>query len=102
MAKTDTGSIILYGGGLILAYYVLKSWGIIQTSCHPSICTPQCPRGPRYTRGLFGDCDPGYLMCGTLGGDCCCAYATQSLDNNTSNWNPLTTNEINNIKQTLR
>lgn len=30
MPKSNIGEIILYGGGLIILYYILKSWGVIQ------------------------------------------------------------------------
>ena len=100
MARDSTGTIILYGGGIILGYYVLKSWGIISTPCDPSICTPQCPKGPKYSRPLFADCDPNYVNC-DLNTNCCCLSAVSlspSLNNNISNWKPLTEQEIVNIK----
>ena len=100
MARIDTGTVILYGGGIILSYYVLKSWGVIGTPCDPSICTAQCPRGPKYCRGYFEDCDPGYLNttfgCGFMQDSCDCINAPKAaaLDN----WTPLSEDEINQLK----
>lgn len=55
--------IILYGGAIFLGYEVLKSQGLIKTEPPTSTAvTPECPRGAKYTRGLFGDCDPNYVM----------------------------------------
>ncbi len=91
MAKETLQTLILYGGGVIITYYVLKSWGIISEPCDPSICTSQCPRGPKYSRGLFGDCKPNYVAC-DWDTNCCCLSAA-SLDT----WNPLTKEEMNNL-----
>lgn len=94
MAK-DVSKYIVPIGMLILGYYVLKSWGIISTPCDPSICTPLCPRGPKYSRGFFGDCDPNYMMCGWLQENCCCLGAVGS-----NKWIPLTEQEINRLTLT--
>ncbi len=96
MARDSLQTLIVYGGGLVIGYYILKSWGVISTPCDPAICTTQCPRGPRYSRGLFGDCDPNYVMCGTLQEDCCCLNASSSTTN-TSSWTPLSDYELKNL-----
>lgn len=46
-----------------LIYLFLKSQGIIGKS-YPtsSAASATCPRGPAYTRGFFGDCDPNYQL----------------------------------------
>lgn len=95
MAESFVEKLILYGGGLILIYYFLESWGIIQTPCDPSICTAQCPKGPRYPRGLFGDCLPNYTSCDWTQTECCCLSAQSLLHNN---WNPLSEQEMNSIR----
>lgn len=92
MTKDSLKTLIVYGGGLMIGYYILKSWGVITTPCDPAICTEQCPRGPKYSRGLFGDCDPNYVAC-EWDTKCCCLSAASL-----SNWNPLTKDEMNNLK----
>jgi hypothetical protein len=63
-------------GAVFLGYEFLKSQGLIKTALPTSTAvTPECPRGPTYSRGLFGDCDPNYLMCGWLQENCCCLGA---------------------------
>lgn len=86
--STNWSKFVVPVGALILGYYILESWGIIKTPCDPSICTPQCPRGPKYSRGWFGTCDPNYMMCGFLDGDCCCLNAV-------GKYVPFTEQEIN-------
>ncbi len=45
-----------------LLYVFLKSQGLVKESLPTSTAvSPECPRGPKYTRGLFGDCDPNYV-----------------------------------------
>lgn len=97
MARMDIGTIILYGGGVIVGYYVLKSWGIITEPCDPTICTAECPKGPKYSRGLFSDCAPNYVNC-DFNTNCCCLSAASLSSNNVNNWEPLSKDEINNLK----
>jgi hypothetical protein len=66
-------NIILPVGAVFLGFEFLKSQGLIKTAPPTSTTvTPECPRGSKYSRGLFGDCDPNYLMCGWLQENCCC------------------------------
>lgn len=39
MARTNMENILLYGGGFIIVYYILKSWGIITTSSARTVNT---------------------------------------------------------------
>lgn len=102
MAK-EVSKYIVPVGMLILGYYVLKSWGVISTPCDPSVCTPLCPRGPRYSRGYFEDCDPGYVSAGYWYNDqCVCLNAvgssTVGSTVGSNKWIPLTEQEINKLK----
>ncbi|MDD3474334.1 MAG: hypothetical protein PHP08_00340 [Candidatus Dojkabacteria bacterium] len=98
MARSDTGTIILYGGGIVLSYYILKSMGIITEPCSPSVCTPECPKGPEYSRGYFESCAPGYLDCGILTPKCCCISAPSAhLSSDIRTWKPLSEQELNNM-----
>jgi hypothetical protein len=65
---TDWSKYILPVGGIILFYYVLKSWGIIET-CNPA-CT-QCSKGSTYSQ-WFGQCESNYSPCGWFHENCCC------------------------------
>jgi hypothetical protein len=79
----DWSKYILPVGGLLLAYYVLRNWGVIGSSCDPT-CT-HCPRGDAYSQ-WFGQCDSNYSPCGWLHENCCC-NCCMSLDGNIDNDN---------------
>ncbi len=65
--------IMLYGGALLLGYYILKSQGLIKEEVPTSTATsPECPRGRKYTRGYFSECDPNYVDTGILTPECTC------------------------------
>lgn len=93
MAKSDLSTIIVYGGGMLIAYYTLKSWGVIITPCPSEVCTPECPRGPKYSRSYFIEsCLPNYVDCGTWTPECCCLSEPQTASLN--KWKPLTEQEL--------
>lgn len=74
-------SIILPVGAIFIGYELLKSQGLISPTTPPSTqITPACPRGPKYTRFLFQDCDPGYVnqTLGSFPFDACVCTATTS------------------------
>lgn len=91
--------IILPVGAVFLGYEFLKSQGIIAPKMPTSTqATPACPRGPKYTRSLFADCDPGYenQFFGSFPMDACiCTAKTSTLRNSMqqSNYDQFPTND---------
>lgn len=56
-----------------LVYKLLESQGIIKKEYPTSTATtPECPQGPEYSRGFFGDCAPNYVFSGWLDEKCKC------------------------------
>ncbi len=73
---SDISSIILPAGILLIAYSAVQK---VLTPDKPTstAVSAECPRGPRYTRGLFMDCDPNYEIQSLTGdwlygGSCVC------------------------------
>lgn len=65
---TDWSKYVLPVGGLILLYYVLKTWGVIDT-CNPECSS--CIKGQVYHQ-LIGSCETNYSPCGLFHQNCCC------------------------------
>lgn len=58
----------------VIAYVVMTGKaGIAAVS---TAVTAACPRGQKYSRGFFGDCDPNYVFGGWLDQDCVCLTQT--------------------------
>lgn len=66
---TDWSKYIIPIGAVVLSYYVLKNWGVIEPACNPA-CS-QCSKGDSYSQ-WFGQCDNNYSPCGWFHQDCCC------------------------------
>lgn len=70
--KFDISKYILPAGLLYLAWQFLRSQGLISKEIPlSSEISKECPKGQKYSRGIFGDCDPNYLSMGYFWDDIC-------------------------------
>lgn len=71
MKGKDIADTIFPLGILYLVYKVVEGWGLFPTT-ETTRKTSECPRGEKYTRGFFGDCDTNYEATGLLQDTCTC------------------------------